>query len=62
MNYFSEYALEAFARKAINKLNPSLYTSAPAAIPIEEMIEQAFNLNLLYLNIRNDGRILESSV
>lgn len=62
MNYFGEYTLEALARKAINKLNPSLYTSAPAAIPIEEMIEQAFNLNLLYLNIRNDGRILGETV
>lgn len=54
--------LEAIARNALKKYDPSLVLSLePKSIPIEDMIE-TFGLSLEYQYIRKNGRILGETV
>ncbi len=61
INYF-DTALEAIARNTIKKFDETLLTGEPRAIPIEEIIEQHFGLNIEYHFLRKDGRILGETV
>jgi hypothetical protein len=60
--YIRPALLEAIARNALKKYDPSLVLSLePKSIPIEDMIE-TFGLSLEYQYIRKNGRILGETV
>lgn len=60
--YIRPALLEAIARNALKKYDPSLVLSLePKSIPIEDMIEP-FGLSLEYQYIRKNGRILGETV
>ncbi len=60
--YIRPALLEAIARNALKKYDPSLILSLePTSIPIEDMIE-TFGLSLEYQYIRKNGRILGETV
>lgn len=60
--YIRPALLEAIARNALKKYDPSLVLSLePKNIPIEDMIE-TFGLSLEYQYIRKNGRILGETV
>lgn len=61
-NYMRPALLEAIARNALKKYDPSLLASPePVSVPIEYMIE-ASGLSLEYQYIRKNGRILGETV
>jgi len=60
-NYRQDETLEAIARNVIAQYDPSLLQK-PCAIPVEDIIEQVYNLNLEYQYIRNNGRILGETI
>ena len=59
--YYSEYAIENIARRVLTAYDARLYYGAPAAVPIEALIE-ANGLSLEYQYLRNNGRILGKAV
>ena len=56
--FYGEYALETIANNILKNYDLSLICGDPRAIPIEEIMEDAFGLNIEYQYIRNNGRIL----
>ena len=62
MNSYEEQLLESIARKVIKSFDEALLTGSPHAIPIEDIVEQHFNLPIEYQYIRNNGRVLGQTV
>ena len=60
--YFTEAALEAIARHELKNFEPTLVTGDPRVIPIEEMVELYYGLELDYRHIRQHGTILGCTV
>jgi len=60
-NYRQDETLESIARNIIAQYDPSLLQK-PCAIPVEDIIEQVYNLSLEYQYIRNNGRILGETI
>ena len=60
-NYRQDETLEAIARNVIAKYDPKLLKT-PSAIPVEDIIEQAYGLTLEYLHIRKNGIILGETI
>lgn len=61
MNYYRDNALESIARNIIKKYDASLL-SAPASIPVEDIMEKQYGLRIEFQHIRNNGRILGETV
>lgn len=61
MTFYRDAALETIARNIIKKYNP-LLLSAPARIPVEDIMEQQYGLRIEFQHIRNNGRILGETV
>lgn len=59
---FRERTLESIARNVIKKYDSTLLGCDPREIPIEDIIEKAFHLEIQFLYIRNNGRILGETV
>ena len=59
--HYRDAALETIARNIIKKYDPSLL-SAPASIPVEDIMEQLYGLRIEFQYIRNNGRILGETV
>ena len=60
-NYRQDETLETIARNVIAKYDQSLLKK-PCAIPIEDIIEQTYGLQLEFLCIRKNGRILGETI
>lgn len=60
-NYRQDETLESIARNIIAQYDPNLLQK-PCAIPVEDIIEQVYNLSLEYQYIRNNGRILGETI
>ena len=60
--YYSEQTLENMARRTIKEYDSLLLTDNPRAIPIEDIMENKFNLSIEYQYIRKNGRILGETV
>lgn len=56
--HFSEQALEIIAHKIIMTYDQSLINGTPRAIPIEDIIEKQYGLNIEYQYLRKNGRLL----
>jgi len=59
--YRHNETLETIARKVISKYDPQLIQK-PAAIPVEEIMEQTYGLSLEYYQLRRNGRILGETI
>jgi hypothetical protein len=62
MRYFNEATLEAIARNELKKYDPSLVTGEPRAVPIEDIIEHYYGLEIEYRFLRKNGLVLGCTV
>ena len=59
---YREDVLETIARNTIKSFDPSLLGYNPRAIPVEDIIEKVFKLEVEFQYIRNNGRILGETI
>jgi len=62
MKYFSETALETIARNELKEYDESLILGEPQAVPIEELVEYHFGLEIEYRHLRQNGDVLGCTV
>ena len=62
MKFFDAMALETIARNELKKYKPSLVVGVPRAIPIEDMVEQYYKLDVEYRFLRKNGSALGCTV
>lgn len=55
-------ALEAIARRALNKLGTGYAGASPRPTPIERLIEEIYKLDIEYKYLTNNGRILGKTI
>jgi len=63
MNFYqrNDYTLENIARRIILEYDPSLLHT-PAPIPVEAIMEQKYDLTIVYHHIRKNGRVLGETI
>lgn len=61
-NYLRTNAIEAVSIKVLTEWNRSIWSAAPQAIPIEEIMETHYRLNIDYCYITNNGRVLGKTI
>jgi len=57
----NDNVLESIARRIIQQYDPSLL-NAPAAIPVEAIMEQVYGLTIVFHHIRKNGRVLGETI
>lgn len=62
MRFFDAMTLETIARNELKKYKPSLITGEPSAIPIEDMVERHYRLDVEYRFLRKNGSALGCTV
>jgi len=62
MRFFNAMMLETIARNELKKYKPSLVVGEPRAIPIEDMVEQYYKLDVEYRFLRKNGSALGCTV
>ena len=62
MKYFSETGLETIARNELKEYDESLILGEPQAVPIEELVEYHFGLEIEYRHLRQNGDVLGCTV
>ena len=62
MKTYSPMALETIARNVLTKYKPSLLIGEPCAIPIEDMVERHYGLEVEYRYLRKNGSALGCTV
>lgn len=60
--YYREETLEAIARRTLTKYDMWLLNGAPKAVPIERIIEDVYKLELCFLYLTNNGRVLGKTI
>ena len=62
MRWYDESTLETIARNILKKYDPSLITGAPRAVPIEDIVEMYYKLEVEYRHLRKNGLVLGCTV
>jgi Zn-dependent peptidase ImmA (M78 family) len=60
--FFSKHVLESVATKTLNLYKPNYFDLPPQAVPIEQLIENTFDLNIEYQYLTNNGRELGRTI
>ena len=62
MKVYDKMTLEAIARNVLKKYDPSLVTGPPRAVPIEDIVEMFYMLEVEYRHLRKNGLVLGCTV
>ena len=62
MRFFDAVTLETIARNELKKYKPSLVVGEPGAVPIEDMVERYYGLEVEYRFLRKNGSALGCTV
>lgn len=62
MRRLDAMTLAAIARNVLEKYNPTLIHGEPKAIPIEDIVERHYGLNMEYRHFRKQGNVLGCAV
>jgi len=62
MRKYDTKTLEAIARNQLKKYDPTLLVGEPRAIPIEDIVERYYGLEIEYRYLRKNGHVLGCTV